>query len=455
MNLTSKLNTTSLLVGIFSALTAGIAIGWISSGIGQEVIEDQAKSHLVAIREAKKYQIEDYFKILHGQMRTYSKDQIVIEAAENLSKAFRNYRNELGEKISEIQEDNLKAFYTNVYYPEYQKHSPGAKLDIQKLLEPLTSNSVAMQTAYLIANRNTLAKKDRLNDPDDGTAYSRLHKTYHPQIREFARTFGYYDIFVVEPENGDIIYSVGKEIDFATSLLNGPYAKSKIGQVFRLANQAANSDYIALSDFAPYTPSYGKHAGFMASPIFNQGEKIGVLIFQMPIDRINAIMTSDQRWAVMGLGQSGETYLVGEDQTMRSQSRFLIQDKAQYLAALTLSDTPRAVIETISARNSSIGLQPVKTKPVDAALRGESGLEIVSDYRNITVLSAYSPAEIEGLKWAIMSEMDEREAFAYLYTLNNRILISTLSVLALTALFVGLLCWYLAVESRDRPEIRA
>ncbi|WP_156493340.1 hypothetical protein [Oleiphilus sp. HI0125] len=49
-----------------------------------------------------------------------------------------------------------------------------------------------------------------------------------------------------------------------------------------------------IDDFAPYPPSYEDPAAFIASPIFDARELLGVLIFQMPIDRINAIMTHDQ-----------------------------------------------------------------------------------------------------------------------------------------------------------------
>ena len=57
---------------------------------------------------------------------------------------------------------------------------------------------------------------------------------------------------------------------------------------------------------------------------------IGVLAFQFPVDRINNIMTNNQEWAKMGLGKSGESYIVGEDRTLRNQSRFLIEDEENY-----------------------------------------------------------------------------------------------------------------------------
>ncbi len=40
----------------------------------------------------------------------------------------------------------------------------------------------------------------------------------------------------------------------------------------------------------PYHPSYNAPSAFIACGIYDRGEKIGVLAFQMPIDKINDIM---------------------------------------------------------------------------------------------------------------------------------------------------------------------
>lgn len=160
-----------------------------------------------------------------------------------------------------------------------------------------------------------MGQKDELLDPIDGSHHGEWHSQYHPFLRDFQKRFDYYDLFLVESETGRIVYSVFKELDFATSLVDGPYAKSGIADVFRKANQSTTPDYVALSDFAPYLPSYQDPAAFIAAPVFEGGEKTGVLILQMPIDRINAIMTHGGRWAESGLGATGETYNAISQQT--------------------------------------------------------------------------------------------------------------------------------------------
>ena len=234
--------------------------------------------------------------------------------------------------------------------------------------------------------------------------------------------FGYYDIFLADPETGDLVYTVFKELDFSTSMIDGPYAKSGIGQAFEGANTGTTTETVTITDFAPYGPAYQDQAGFIASPIFDGEQKIGVLIFQMPIDIVNSIMTNDGKWSEVGLGGPGETYLIGEDSTMRNQSRFLIEDQPNYLKIIQASGLPKHIIELINAKHTSIGLQPIKTKGAEAALSGTTGFEIFPDYRGVSVMSAYSPLSIQGLSWAIMSEIDEAEAFRGVHTLQHEIM---------------------------------
>ena len=177
-----------------------------------------------------------------------------------------------------------------------------------------------------------------------------------------------------------------------------------------------------LVDFSPYAPSYECAASFIASPIFDDREKIGILIFQMPIDKINMVMTNNNNWKTTGLGESGETYLIGDDFAMRSQSRFLIEDKEGYYAQMERLGMEQSLLNIIKAKESTILLQKIKTRGTQAAISGDTRVEIFPDYRNVPVLSAYSPLNIEDVKWAIMAEIDEEEALSAAIALAKRML---------------------------------
>jgi len=240
--------------------------------------------------------------------------------------------------------------------------------------------------------------------------YDHVHEKYHPYLRSYLETFGLYDIFLISPA-GDVVYSVYKEIDFGTSLVNNDLKSNGLSNVFYQANELNDDNSYAIVDFSPYTASYGAVASFIAKPLFVNGKNVGVLAFQIPIDQINTIMTGDHDWLNSGLGYSGESYLVNDSLKAASISRFLAEDPDQYIDSLKDADIAEEVIEEIALRDSNIGIQTIDTLSVHAALSGESGNHTILDYRNVSVLSSYTPINFPGLHWALISEIDTQEAF--------------------------------------------
>jgi hypothetical protein len=167
-----------------------------------------------------------------------------------------------------------------------------------------------------------------------------------------------------------------------------------------------------LIDFSPYAPSYNAPASFIVSPIFEQDKLLDVAAFQMPVDQINNIMTNHQHWRDMGLVESGETYMVGSDLTLKNESRFLIEDPSGYLAQMNNLGMEQNLLCEIEKSVSVIGRQKVDTTASQMALKGQTASLVIKDYQNISVLSAFKPLAIKDVDWAILSEIDEAEAFA-------------------------------------------
>jgi methyl-accepting chemotaxis protein len=441
MKMKTKFILSVVFVGIISVLLASAMVGWTSTESGKQALEKSAKEQLIAIREIKKAQIEDYFHFIEDQVTTFSNDRMIIDAMKEFSLAFNSY---IGEQdlSGHINNIDVSAYYYDEFNTQYAELNEGNTLDINQLISGLDDEALALQHKYIQTNPHPLGAKDELLDAGGNSRYEFVHKKYHAHIRDYLQKFGYYDIFLVDSNTGDIVYSVSKALDYATSLIDGPYADSGIAEAFKGANALNENDSFVLTDFKPYSPSYESPASFIASPIYDNGVKQGVLIFQMPVDKINEIMTYNQQWAASGLGKSGETYLVGSDKTMRSIGRFIIDDRESYLSLLNDTGYSKDLITTISNKGTTIGLQSVDTKGVNAALNGQTGFEIFPDYRGVSVLSAYSPIQIAGLKWVIMSEIDEVEAFAPVQTLINNVkyfaLVSVL-IIAGIAIIMGLL----------------
>jgi len=164
---------------------------------------------------------------------------------------------------------------------------------------------------------------------------------------------------------------------------------------------------------------------------------VAALAFELPVAPINAIMTSAERWRDAGLGHSGETYLIGDDLLMRSDSRFVVEDRPRFLAAI--AELPAATREAIARTGSTILRLPVDTAAGRATQRGEEGTEVILDYRGVEVLSSYAPLTLPGVRWAIVSEIDAEEAFEAAHDLRGKVVVLATALAGLLVLVgVGL-----------------
>ncbi len=223
----------------------------------------------------------------------------------------------------------------------------------------------------------------------------------------YIKEFGYYDLFLVHPE-GDVFYSVAKEEDYGTNIIDGKYSDSSLGEAVR---EAINSKEFSFGDFRPYGPSDGDPAAFIAQPIINEGNVDLLVALQMPLEKINAIMQERT-----GMGETGESYLVGPENLMRSDS-FLDPQNHSVKASFARPQTGS-----------------VKTEATKEALTGTTGARIIEDYTGNQVLSAYGPVEVYDTQWALLSEINEAEVREPIQTLTNFILVTTLVMLIITVI---------------------
>jgi methyl-accepting chemotaxis protein len=340
-------------------LVCGLAlVGIVVSGLiayiqSARQLDAAAAEKLEALRDTKAAAIEDYLKSIDQDLQLTASSPALLVALDDLSAA-------------------------------YQAMGDQGPDQLQKL--------------YVTKNPNPTGSKQKLDDAGDGSAYSQAHAKWHPWLHSLQEKRGYYDVFLVSVQ-GDVIYSVFKEPDYATNLKTGPWAKTTLARVFAQTQTSQQRGVIAFADFAAYEPSQGQPASFIGSPILDaSGAFRGALIFQMPAGHINETMQNSS-----GMGVTGETYLVGKDFGMRSDSRF--------------------------AKESTILRQKVETDAVRAALQGQTGAMRVSDYRGVEVLSAYTAMTFHDVTYAVMAEIDYDEIHAPVIETRNFMGIAGLGVM--------------------------
>jgi methyl-accepting chemotaxis protein len=274
-----------------------------------------------------------------------------------------------------------------------------------------------LQQIYIDDNPHPTGKKDELQAAGDGSTYSRHHARLHPWFNRLQRDRGYYDVFIFDTA-GNLVYTVFKERDYATNLLTGAWRDSDLGVAFR-KGLSAEAGTVHLTDFRPYAPSDEAPAAFISTPITDaSGKTIGVFAFQMPVDRINAVMTASH-----GLGATGDAILVGRDGLFRSNSRFT------------------------AAGATDILKTELRSAAIDTALEGKSTLGEVS-YREAESLVAAQPFRFGDLNWSVTALQSKAEALAPVHALRQTLIIIALLVL----LAVGAL-GYLVAQTLTRPIV--
>ena len=441
MRITTKLRYGSMLLALVPALVVGTAIGWTAVGTAKQAMHENARSRLVALREDRAGQIERYLEMLSNQVLITAESVSTQRGLDFFKKAFAGYAEEVKPDI-DAERQALTGFYTGPFLTEFSQRNSNASIDPAAYPKRLNESGIALQYRFIHANEHPVGSKDGLRDLGDGSDYARRHKFFHPTFRKLQQRSGANDIFLIDGETGHVVYSVFKGVDFATSLNDGAFADSGLGQAFEGAMAMEKPGVIEMTDIAPYAPAYRDPAAFMAAPVFLKGKKIGVIAFQVPLDGIRDVMTSGQRWEEAGLGKSGETYLVGADGTLRSESRAALQNLDGFAAMLEQAGADPASVAEIRSKKTAVGIRKIDSPGVRKALAGETGFEAFTDYRDEQVLSAYRPLEVLGMKWAIVSEMDSAEAYVAAKRLQSTI-VYELGLIALLFIVISAIFGYL------------
>ena len=309
-----KLGYKILMVCLILGISIVFLLGVPSLLMARNTISNQAFSQLEAVREIKKSQLENYFKMVENTIHVIKDNPITLKAIEEFEGAFEK-------------------------------------------------------------------EGDRVGGPQ----WLQAEKEYGKVFEDIKSDFGYYDVFLIA-KDGDVIYTVAKESDLGENLMEGELENSGLASAFLETEDME----ISFADFEPYAPSKGEPAAFMASSVVNdKGVKVGVIAIHLPLDQINNIMQER-----VGMGETGETYLVGSDKLMRSDS---------YLDPVN---------RTVAASFANPDKGSVDSDATKAVFAGKTGEDIIFDYNGHPVLSAYTPVKVGDVTWALIAEIDKGEAYS-------------------------------------------
>ncbi|WP_371195489.1 methyl-accepting chemotaxis protein [Glaciecola sp. SC05] len=434
MTLKFRLTMSMVIVTLTCILLLSAASLTVLINVSTDALTGAAKDNLTSKLFNTTQATTTYFDTLTSQVRIKSQEPAWVDAMQKFVPAFNAYASQRG-AISDMNVKSVERYYTNEFSSLYQDRNGKAPSGLRQLYSDLNQNALALQHDFIAASTYKIGEKDGLLRLANTTDYASIHAAFHDTARRFLKEFGYYDIFLVDAPTGNIVYSVFKELDYATSIKDGPYANSGIGAAYQQALGASSPDYVFFSQLETYLPSYNAMAGFLSSPIFVDQQLIGVLIFQIPLDKLNSVLTRDSDWLNQGFGVSGETYLVGSHNKLITESRFFLEEPQAFYQAI--SNNAGQLAKEIEAAGTTVGILPVESESVTRALSGESGFIEIVDYRGVAVFSAFAPLSIGEHRYAVIAEIDVDEALTLAKEIQTA-LISTVSIVSVVVLLIAM-----------------
>jgi methyl-accepting chemotaxis protein len=389
-------------------------MGLASYRSSSAALREQAFKQLDTVNAITAKSVEQYFSTMQQQLVVLAEGRAAREALNRFRVSLATLRadDKVDEKALAVARRELESFYTGEFAAEYRRRN-GEAADLRPLFDSLDDDSVYLQYLYIRRNEHPIGAKSALDTADDGSTYSAAHAEIHPFFRSICERYGVSDVFLIDAATGKVVYNVTKEADFGGSLRDGPLASSSLSAAFQQAVAGGRRGSVAFGQFMPYLPSCDAPASFLAAPIYDGRQVTGVLAFQVPVDKLDAIIGE-----TTGMGTSGETYAIGSDRLFRSNSRF-----TKELGVATTIINPKIKVDTLAVRS--------------ALDEGKSGTAIADDYRGTPSLISWRPVTVYrdpaggrgDVRWALISEMDSAEVFEPV----NRLAKMGLSVFGLTA----------------------
>lgn len=449
MNIGSKFILSIVSIATLAVASTAAVIATLSSVKTEEVLLEARQDQMISLRNVATQIVQQYFESIGDQVLSISQQQAVIDATRNFSTTSKSFPFFVGRKDREAQRAHLANYYSQQIAGKYNQLNPSQALDGNDLVKSMNDATLALQDQYIANNTHELESKDELLGSNDVTSYTSNHKNYHPYFRAFLQRSGLQDILLLNADTGNVVYSVKKYIDFGTSVTSGKFSQTGLAAAFNQAKKIEGAGF-AFIDYSPYLGTWGLPTAFISAPVYEKGKLTGVVVFALSSANLTKLITYGYNWKASGLGNTGETYLIGTNKTPRSTSRQLLETPDVFRSEIQKLNYNESVINKIIATKTNVAIQPIESDAIANALNGDSGVVINKNYLNKKVLTAYAPIEVMGMKWALLNEIEMDEVVSKLSEIQKFILLFAL-VTAVVVIVLGGIAGLLITKTIVRP----
>ncbi len=450
-----KILVISIILAAIPVVMVSVLLGMQSTSAAEQALEKQVANQLISIREIKKAQLENYLKDMEKKITSYSIDASIVTYMQKFATYYQTDKRQLTDVND--QKQSLSAFYNDAFANTYKKWNGSNAPAATFFLDKLSKVDIALQNSYHALNEAEFGEKYNLINPEDGTTYANAHDEGHRVLLGLHEKMEVEDIYLVDPK-GNIVYSVQKNPDFATNLREGPYKNSNLAKAYVTAIETENYEHVSVSDIEPYAGDFNRPSMFLASPIQDLDEEdafeiLGVLVLKVDLKYINRIMNSNASWENIGMGKTGEVYLIGSDKTLRSDYRALIEDKNTHLKELANIGIDSDKLKQVERQSTSSNRVTIDNEIINQATVGESGTGLFNNPFGKQTIAAYAPIKFHKLGWGIVSAIETSEAFAASQALVKEINLTS-GILTIVMISIAVVVGILFATMITRPIIK-
>lgn len=396
-----RASTDVAVVMITAALASALVIGVYNYAIGRQLIRDAVSAQLTDVGANRADRIERGLDNLADVTATLAVEPSMSAALIDLSAGFAA----TDEVLDEAQRTELADFYE-----EGIAIAPSLGAEPPTGVQLLPRSDTAQYLQYWYIAQTPLDQRGGVADPGDGSSYTMAHAEHDPALQAITGILPVGDVVLIDLE-GTVVYSTDKRIDFATNLLTGPHKDSGLADAVRRLDTAA-ADEVVFVDYEPYAPAGGLPELWVAAVVRTRSAISGIVATAVDNAALVDLTTAGGDWDALGLGDTGEAYIVGPDRVLRSEARLWLEDPDAYLKAMSDAGYDEATVNAVSTFGTTVLTQPADTEAVDAALRGETFEGTTSNYLERGTRAYAEPVDSGSLGWVVITEAESSEIYA-------------------------------------------
>ncbi|MCM5682307.1 methyl-accepting chemotaxis protein [Schlegelella sp. S2-27] len=440
MNMRQKLLLAGGGLGLLGAVVAAVVLGLGARDVAGARADERLLQQLVAQRDLQAQAVRQEVAYRLAALRTLAAQPGTVEALKQFKAATTAMRDSAppGAGTPALREEML-GWLPQQFEPEWARHNVDKLPDLTKLINARSLLSAQLQQAFIVRNPQPPGRKQQMLVAETPSPYSQAHLQHHRAFDLAQDQFDLQDLLLVDGETDLIVYSVAKDLDFATSLSEGIAVGTPLAEAYARVRRAKTAGDVALSDAAPYLPAANRVVVFAAAPVFDGEMQIGVIAWRAGIERLTAPLLAPVAPSAGPPAPAPDIYLVGADKRLRSDPRTLRANPAAYLDAHPgLATETKALAQH---RSSGVTLLSADSPAVDAALAGQTGAALYQGGDEQAVLAAYAPLGIDGLRWVVVSTQARQQdaVQALMQGLAGRALLAAVAAMLLGAALMAVL----------------